>query len=190
MRKGTLTEYEDLLANVRYDGRFHSIRDLVQPHDPLVMELADVLIQDPNFIEIAQAFVDGFTTYQEEIGDYWAQPFETLALEAGDCDDKAILLCSILRNYMPAEKVFCAIGTWRHNGDEEGHMWVVTEGNRKDRTIEATAPPGRTPSGTYRLSAIFNDEYAFAFPGAMQEFGLLPFEAVIQSLVEAGAILG
>jgi transglutaminase-like putative cysteine protease len=189
MKNGTLTQYEDLLANVRYDGRFHSIRDLVQPHDPLVMELADVVSQDPDFIEAAQEFVDSFTTYEEEIGDYWAYPWETLALRAGDCDDKAILLCSILRNYIPAEKVFCAIGTWTRNGNPGGHMWLVTQGNRKDRTIEATAPPGRTPSGTYRLSAIFNDEYAFAYPEALQEFGLLPFEAVINALEEAGAIL-
>jgi hypothetical protein len=35
-----LTEYDDLLADVRWNGRFHSIRNLVQPNDPLVKELA------------------------------------------------------------------------------------------------------------------------------------------------------
>ena len=93
-----LKEYEDLLANVRHDGQFHSIRDLVQPFDPLVKEVADILIQAPDFIEAAQDFVAEFTVYKEEVGDYWGYPMETLAFRSGDCDDLAILLCSILRN--------------------------------------------------------------------------------------------
>ncbi len=79
-----MKQYEDLLANVRRDGRIHSIRDLVQPFDPLVKEVADVLIQAHDFIEAAQDFVAEFAHYQEEVGDYWGYPFETLAFKSGD----------------------------------------------------------------------------------------------------------
>ncbi len=184
-----MKQYEDLLANVRRDGRFHSIRDLVQPFDPLVKEVADVLIQAHDFIEAAQDFVAEFAHYQEEVGDYWGYPFETLAFKYGDCDDLAILLCSILRNGISADKVFCAIGTWEKRGEVTGHMWViVVDPQGRDRIVEATAPSYKRTGGIYRLSAIFNDEYAWATARGLKEFGLLHFEEVINTLEMAGAI--
>jgi hypothetical protein len=168
--------YSDLLADVRYDNRYHSIRGLVQPDEPTVVEIARVLVQAPDFISAAQDFVDSFTTYQREIGDYWATPGETLAraegddgLAYGDCDDKAILLCSILRNYIPPDKVFCAFGMWKG----EGHMWVVAEGEgEEDRIVEATASSDKSIKDNYNLMAIFNDRYAFATDEAIRHFAL------------------
>ncbi|KKK64944.1 hypothetical protein LCGC14_2979100 [marine sediment metagenome] len=184
-----LKQYEDLLANVRRDRQFHSIRNLVQPDDPNVKEVADVLIQAPDFIEAAQDFVAEFASYQEEVGDYWGFPFETLAFKYGDCDDLAILLCSILRNGISADKVFCAIGTWEKRGEETGHMWVtIVNQNGRDRIVEATAPSYKRTGGTYRLSAIFNDEYTWSTARGLKEFGLMPFEEVIATLEMTGAI--
>lgn len=183
-----LKEYEDLLANVRYDGKLHSIRDLVRPDDPDVKEVADVLIQWPDFITASQDFVAAFTVYREEVGDYWARPAETLASRAGDCDDLAILLCSILRNYIPAaaDGVFCAIGTKTERGKDEGHMWVVTKNkDGKDRIIEATAPSTKKVTGIYKISALFNDEYTFATAFGLKTFGLLPLESLMEGLVVA-----
>ena len=183
-----LREYEDLLANVRYDGKLHSIRDLVRPNDPYVKEVAAVLIEAPDFVTASQDFVAEFTVYKEEVGDYWGYPFETLAFRAGDCDDLAILLCSILRNHIPADAVFCAIGTKTERGKDEGHMWVVAKNkDGKDRIIEATAPSTKKVTGIYKVSALFNDEHAFATPFGLKTFGLLPIESLVEGLVVASA---
>lgn len=170
-----LSRYNDLLASVRHDEDFHSIRDLVQPYDREVREVAQVLIQSDNFVEACQEFVHSFTTYQREIGDYWTTPGEILEARSGDCDDKAILLTSILRNYIPAEKVFCAFGKWGKNGKADGHMWVVMEGaGPEDRVVEATASPDQPLYGHYTLEALFNDKYAFSYPTGIKNFNLLP----------------
>jgi hypothetical protein len=178
-----LKRYKDLRADVRYDRQYYSIRELVQPNDPLVQEIARVLVQAPDFVRAAQEFVNTFTTYRHEEGDYWATPGEVLVERAGDCDDKAILLASILRNYLPPNQVFCAVGLWGQNGKAEGHMWVVTGDEiREDRVVESTASPDKPPKGKYTLEAIFNDTYCFATDVGLREFDLRPTEKVAVGL--------
>lgn len=170
---GKLKIFSDLLADVRYDGLYHPVKALVQPEEPTVRDVARVLVQADDFIKASQEFVDSFTTYEVEVGDYWTTPDELLAAQAGDCDDKAILLCSILRNYIPPDRVYCAFGLWSLNGDISGHMWVVTEGeDGEDRVIEATAGPGKILRGKYVLHGMFNDMYAFATDIGLREFDL------------------
>ena len=169
--------YKDLLANVRYDGKYHSVESLVQPDDPVVRDIARVLVQANDFIGAAQEFVDSFTTYQSEVGDYWTEPSEILEARAGDCDDKAILLTSILRNYLPADQVYCAFGLWILDGETGGHMYVVAEGeDGEDRIIESTAGPGRKTRGKYILHGMFNDQYAFSTDIGLREFDLRSIE--------------
>lgn len=170
---GQIKQYEDLLANVRHDGKNHSVKSLVQPDDPVVRDIARVLVQTNDFIAAAQEFVDSFTTYETEVGDYWTVPSEILESRAGDCDDKAILLASILRNYLPADQVYCAFGLLILDGETTGHMYVVTEGaDGEDRIIEATAGPERKTRGKYVLHGMFNDKYAFATDIGLREFDL------------------
>lgn len=179
---GHLCFYNDILANVRRDGKYHSVKSLVQPNDPEVQNIARVLVQAPNFIEAAQQFVDTFTTYRSEIGDYWEEPVETLTDRAADCDGKAILLASILRNYIPADKVFVAVGLWNQAGKIDGHAWVVTEGNdSEDRIVESTAGPGKRIRGEYVLQTIFNDVYAFSTDIGIREFDFKTVEGAMVS---------
>jgi hypothetical protein len=45
------------------------------------------------------------------VGDYWQLPTETLKLSTGDCEDYAILLCTLLRAYgVPSDQVYVALG--------------------------------------------------------------------------------
>ena len=174
---GQLQLYSELLANVRYDGKYHSVKELVQPDDPTVRDIARVLVQAKDFTKAAQEFVDSFTTYQNEVGDYWTTPAELLEAQAGDCDDKAILLCSILRNYLPPDQVYCAFGLWVLDGETTGHMYVVTEGeDGDDRIVEATAGPERKTRGKYVLHGMFNDKYAFSTEIGIREFDLKTVE--------------
>lgn len=173
-----LKHYSDLKADVRHDARYHPIRSLVQPSHPEVREIAQVLHEAPDFVEAAHTFVHTFTTYRAEVGDYWTTPVEMLGARAGDCDDSAILLTSILRNYIPPEEVYCAIGLWDVGGRVDGHMWVVMAGqNGEDLILESTAAPGKPLGGKYILQAIFNDQYAFATDVALEEFELIPVQS-------------
>ena len=200
-----LQQYDDLLANVRHDGKYHHIRSLVQPQDAEVMAIAVILSQSPDFVAACQNFVDSFTTYASEVGDFWAIPEETMTphcplcdniallpsselddiyscvcgwqgrpLRRGDCDDKAILLTSLLRYEYPADQVFCAIGDHILGSSREGHMWVVIEGGDDDYIVEATAPSKAPIRGHYQLMAIFNDVLAFAYPQGLRTFDLRP----------------
>lgn len=181
-----IKRYDDLLADVRHDQKHHSIRSLVQVDDPEVREVARVLVQAADFISAAQEFVNSFTTYGSEVGDFWRTPSETLEKRAGvDCDDSAILLTSILRNYIPPDQVYCAFGLWSLGGKTDGHMWVVTEGEGgEDRILESTASPAKLTRGKYVLYGMFNDCYTFSTDIGLKEFDLKPKEMAEASVLK------
>ena len=57
------------------------------------------------------------------VSDYWQTPTETLALQAGDCEDFAILMVSMLRAYgVPQDQVYAAVGD---DANKNWHAFVV-----------------------------------------------------------------
>jgi predicted transglutaminase-like cysteine proteinase len=57
------------------------------------------------------------------VNDYWQTPAETLALKAGDCEDFAILVVSMLRAYgIPKDQVYIAVGD---DANKNSHAFVV-----------------------------------------------------------------
>jgi len=176
---GKLKFYPELLANVRNDGLYHPVRALLQVDDPEVRELARVLVQADNFIEASHEFVNSFTSYRREVGDFWALPIEMLTARAGDCDDSSILLCSLLRNYIPPEKVFVAFGVW----EGEGHAWVIAQDeDGEDMVLESTAHPSKSLRGKYVMDAMFNDTYCFATDIGIKDFDLRMVEEEVESV--------
>jgi len=172
---GHLAEYYDLKADVRYSRAHVPIRQLVNPNDPDVQKIAELCHRENDFVDACQYFVNTYVRYQNEEGDYWGTPQETLANRFGDCDDMAILLCSLLRNYIPPERVFCAVAVWGVESKAGGHMMVVLQDeDGTERILEATADPDKPLIGRYEYYAIFNDKYAFATKAGLQVFGLLP----------------
>lgn len=73
---------------------------------------------------------------------------EVLKARLGNCVGKAILLTSILRNRIPPERIYMALGQYFRNypsSDSEGHAWVdILRGNTWD-LMESTLPPPANP---------------------------------------------
>lgn len=56
--------------------------------------------------------------------EYWQLPTETLRLGTGDCEDFAILLCTLLRAYgVPADEVYVGAG-FPENPESPGHAFL------------------------------------------------------------------
>ena len=75
-----------------------------------------------------------------QANDFWAFPSETLTTKIGDCDDKSILLVSLLRRYNVW--AYATVGTFQG----AGHMWVVA--GRRNKVLETTAPRPIEPEAT------------------------------------------
>lgn len=72
--------------------------------------------------------------------DYWHYPEETIKNRKGDCEDFAILLCSLLRAYgYSPEEVYVVLGI---DSNDTGHAFVVLKEDGKWRYIEPQALRG------------------------------------------------
>ncbi|MFP3880157.1 MAG: transglutaminase-like cysteine peptidase [Dehalococcoidia bacterium] len=115
------------------------------------------------------------------VDEYWQTPDETLSLQSGDCEDFAILLCTLLRVYgLGEEQIYVAIGV-----DDEGygHAFLIENWylDGEWRALEPQAgaqtfPPGRRfedygladfkLTRDYEIILAFNDYYYYdeSFP--------------------------
>jgi len=144
-------QVNDVLGKVRKDNELYSLKGFIIPNEKLIKDLAHTLYQNGNFIKDAQDFVHNQVKYKYDKGDFWQFPLETLDSGRGDCEDMALLLCSILRCYIPAEEVYCVAGNWK--GD--GHCWVVA--GEPWNIIETTANSRKSVGGGYEPEVFFND---------------------------------
>lgn len=100
-------------------------------------------------------------SYGSDDGEWWRFPAETLAKHTGDCDDSAILLCSLLRNFYPPDRVYAVAGTYRGLG----HMWAELDGEILEATY--TYAHAVTDPQNYHGLVKFNDVYVIElFPKA------------------------
>jgi len=78
----------------------------------------------PNWLSLCNWVSDNIEYVDDSVhgqGDYWQLPSETLELKTGDCEDYAILLCSLYRAAgYDAESAFVILGY----SDKGGHAWV------------------------------------------------------------------
>jgi len=95
--------------------------------------------------------------------EFFQYPGETLAWGSngkgiGDCEDTSILLTSLLRNFMPPDRVFCIIGNYQIFG----HAWVqvkLKDGNLAilETTLTSAPPNPWRLAGPYSPYILFND---------------------------------
>ena len=99
------------------------------------------------------------------VNDYWQTPVETLTLKAGDCEDFAILMVSLMRAYgVPKDQVYVAVG---YDPNKGCHAFVVerycygawTEFDPENLN-DAVLLDGSEPM-PYDISYCFNDQVGF-----------------------------
>jgi predicted transglutaminase-like cysteine proteinase len=105
----------------------------ITPNDPVVKEfLQDTLNSEAlafNDFERLRNRVSSYISYQSDqdihgVSEYWQLPSETIKLRTGDCEDFAILLCSLLRAYgVPPDQAYVAVGY--EEGQTHGHAYLV-----------------------------------------------------------------
>jgi len=87
--------------------------------------------------------------------EFWQYPSETIAWGYGDCEDTSILLCSMLRNFIPPDRVSVVVGgagLWEH-------AWVELDGEIYETTLDSIPQqPGRYLQQAYRPLWAFNDK--------------------------------
>jgi len=157
-RQSTRVAYEDhhILVSVREPGEWYDILDFVQPDNPDVLAVLSHCGPDRWSL---YDFVCRNINYRRDIGEFWQIPSETLANEWGDCEDSAILLCSLLQN------AYVALG----NYGGQGHAWVLDE---EGEILESTYTSARRVADpeNYITYALFNHLGTYEFwDGALQQ---------------------
>lgn len=136
-------------------GRINSLWDWVCRNIKYPLDAAG----RPTDVHVLQAFqvvdvpiLGPFYHVNKVQEEFWQDPSETLAWGYGDCEDTSILLCSLLRSFLPPARVNVTIGTLGGGG----HAWVVVDGQILETTLpSAPAFPGNY--GEYFPSWTFND---------------------------------
>ena len=102
-------------------GDCQALEQYITPDDPVVIDtMNDILNSNWSWaysdFKALQEWVVWHVTYTEDFvahgqDEYFQLPSETIALGTGDCEDFAILLCSLLRAYgVPDDEVYVGCG--------------------------------------------------------------------------------
>ena len=145
------------LVSVRR-GQWYDLRDFVQPDNPDIIAILAQIGPDPWSL---YNFVCREIDYRGDIGEFWFTPSETLASKRADCEDTAILLCSLLRCFTDAH---VALGEYQGYG----HAWCQLKGDILETTYRS-ARPVPDPQD-YCLYVLFNErEVIELWPNALNE---------------------
>lgn len=163
------------------------IKAYITPDCLLVKECLQGILGDPPY-ELSKDGFDAirdwvaanidYVSDEEQWGveEYWQTPEETLSLHTGDCEDFAILLCTLLRAYgIDEEQIYVAVGV-----DDEGygHAFLIENWYLEGewRAIEPQVEAEPFPHGkrfkdfnladflllrNYEIIAAFNDFYYY-----------------------------
>ncbi|OGN97235.1 MAG: hypothetical protein A2Z77_06630 [Chloroflexi bacterium RBG_13_51_36] len=168
------------------------IKAYITPDCALVLDRLQDILGDPPY-ELTKAGFDAIRDWvaanieyksdEEQWGveEYWQTPEETLSLGTGDCEDFAILLCTLLRAYgIGEERIYVGVGI---DNEGYGHAFLIEnwyldgEWRAIEPQVETQAfPPGRRFEEynladfkllrDYEIIAGFNDSYYYdeSFP--------------------------
>ena len=157
---GQRVYYQDgrYLVSVRFPGQWHDLREFIQPDNPEVVAVYSQI--GPDAWQLLD-FVCRHVSYKSDVGEHWQFPSETLARGQGDCEDSALLTCSLLKNFNDG---YVALGSYQGYG----HAWCQVDGQILETTY-TRAQPVPDPEH-YTSYCLFNDrEVIELWPGALGE---------------------
>lgn len=159
-----------------------STADLVAP-EPFSQVAASMPADEDQFIQAACDYVlnnvqyQGYASNLYFVGDMITcsgcrLPEKTLTLGKGNCVAMSSVLASILRNRIPPERIFMAVGEVRFDGIG-GHAWCVVQ--RKDGRwylLESTTPqkgwvPLESVVNIYIPYSYFNDQLFYCYSDSL-----------------------
>jgi len=184
--------YDGSPTTTPFDMTESELKAYITPNSTLVLDCLQDIVGDPPY-EPTKAGFDAirdwvavnidYVSDEEQWGvlEYWQTPEETLSLHTGDCEDFAILLCTLLRAYgIGAEQIYVAVGI---DNEGYGHAFLIENWylDGEWRAIEPqvgtqTFPPGRRFKDyslvdfkllrDYEIILGFNDSYYYdeSFP--------------------------
>ena len=167
------------LVSVRFPRQWTDIRDFIQPDNPDVGAIYGKTGPD---VWSCLDWVCRNISYRRDIGEFWLFPTETIARGSGDCEDCAILTCSLLKNFNDG---YVALGDYQGYG----HAWCQLGGQILETTY-TRARPVPDPEN-YIPFVLFDDQDVIElWPGALDEvFSLQRNEATKLNLL-AGVLDG
>lgn len=112
--------------------------------------------------------------------DLWNFPYEIIARARlakkygkktmGDCEDRAVTFCSVLRNQLSANSIYVALGNYQLPSGPTGHAWIQITSSVS--IIDPTAAFGTiADESLYDLYALFNDQEFIEFKPLEQILG-------------------
>lgn len=106
--------------------------------------------------------------------DFWEFPSEAIAqansaakhgkMAYGDCETRAFLMVSVLRNQVSPSEVYAVLGNYYVGWRPAGHAWVRWLADSRWHTVDPTQPAGSLAGeANYDTYCIFNDVEAVEF---------------------------
>lgn len=161
------------MVSVRGLGQRHDIRSFVQPDNPDVVAVYSQI--GPDAWQLLD-FVCRHVSYKSEVGEHWQFPSETLARGQGDCEDSALLTCSLLKNFNDG---YVALGDYQGYG----HAWCQLNGEILETTYTRARP---VPDPEHYIPFVLFDDHDVIelWPGALEDiFSLRRNEGVKLNLM-------
>jgi hypothetical protein len=187
-RADSIIEIDDQPMNATFFGEVRRLTDFITPGALEVKELYQELTKGltttidkitacwqwvasrVRYVEFVRGklSINGKTSVQNDL---WPMPETTIQTRIGNCAVKSFLLVSLLRNELPPDQVYCALGNL-YNGKPGGHAWVTLK-LPVEYVMESTtpaAPPMVPASIAKRYEAVhyFNDTKVYAVEGKTQ----------------------
>jgi len=155
---GTQNDYE-LISNPSH--YWDKINELVDPSDPEIFKLSHKIARDYegpyNIFQVLAIFdyVNGDDI--KYVGDpagqpnYWATPAETLEIGCGDCEDQAVLICSLTESIGGTARIFIT------DSHAFAGVFIGSTTQERDDTVDAINRYYRTSL----VTCFFHDELGY-----------------------------
>ena len=138
------------------------LENFIQTDNPVIEGIASGLATD-DFIYAAHQWVSSHVSYPAVGAADWYLPTEVISRQQAGCFGTSVLTASLIRQVLPPDRVYVAIGYCQGSG----HAWVMVK-NGTWQILETTHADHFEKSGElYKPILMFNDSKILGKPGAV-----------------------